>query len=1045
MHREPPKLSDAELQRQRKSIHHGLVRANSAALIIIGVVVALALVAILQAYRAETERHRAELAERDARKKLQGSYFEQAKAIRLSGLAQRRFQGLEAITAAAKIQRTLEPGAEENARRELRNEAIATLALAGLKVHREWRIVANWVFDADLERYAVCRPDNSVEVRRTDDDGLVSTITLDHRPVRYPAFALSGHGLLLRFERGGVQLWDIGSPKASLRAEWDGPRGVLAGVDLSPAGTLMALDSDSGNLKLIDLEANRELARLNLKERPQNFCLHPRDALIAAHFGNELEVWNWQTGRRLYHRTFSVTLTSMAWRPDGKLLAVGGVDQQIYVCSQRLDPVRVLQGHEALVTRVFFNPQGDWLLSTAFDGTTRVWDPLAGRQVLVSRDGYGSAFSRDGRRLAFERPKVAVGFWDVNPGVGFRTYPLADLGEVMHGVDFSPDGRLMAASGSEGFWLWSLQTDQEIAFQSLTEAQSIAFHPRGDALVTCSREGLFAWPVESDPASARAPRIGQRRRLDLPAGSNPEHAVFSDDGQQLVVDGGDVFVYVLDWPTGRLRTRIQPHIRPHSVAISPDKKWLATGTWHSDGTQIWEAQSGNLVTNLAGRSAEVAFSRDGDRLLVGTSDEYTLRAVGTWRPVQRLERDTIGELTGPISFSRDGSLLALAPTHRTARLVDPVSLREITTLTAPQTHLVRALSFNADGSRLAVATSAGAVQVWDLRALHTALTALGLDWQVESSSPASRAALAGLAEAPGRSEFTGLLTLTASGAVVLALLLALFVLRWHRGLSREYFFLEHLAEERNRKLELVQGELFHGQKMRALGTLAAGIAHDFNNLLSVIRMANKLTGRSVSDNPDVQENVQLVEKAVAQGKQVVNSMLGYSRTRSDRQGPFSVADMVESDVALLSKQFLGRVALTLELDRSAPPVSCAQGRLEQILLNLVVNASEAMKGDGKLLIAVRPRADLDAVYALRPRPAPRYVQLIVADSGPGIPPEILPRIFEPFFSTKDAGTTRGTGLGLSMVYTLAQQDGLGISAESAPGKGAAFRITIPAD
>ncbi len=122
----------------------------------------------------------------------------------------------------------------------------------------------------------------------------------------------------------------------------------------------------------------------------------------------------------------------------------------------------------------------------------------------------------------------------------------------------------------------------------------------------------------------------------------------------------------------------------------------------------------------------------------------------------------------------------------------------------------------------------------------------------------------------------------------------------------------------------------------------------------------------------------------------------------------------------------------------------SRGRLEQVLLNLIVNASEAMQGQGKLKLTVHVRAQLPArSFALRPAAAPRFVELSVVDSGPGIPPEIQARLFEPFFTTKRSGAKAGTGLGLSLIYNIAEQDGLGVSVVSEPGNGATFTLTIP--
>jgi signal transduction histidine kinase len=249
--------------------------------------------------------------------------------------------------------------------------------------------------------------------------------------------------------------------------------------------------------------------------------------------------------------------------------------------------------------------------------------------------------------------------------------------------------------------------------------------------------------------------------------------------------------------------------------------------------------------------------------------------------------------------------------------------------------------------------------------------------------------------------------------------------------------------QRNQELEIAQMELLHSQKMKALGTLAAGIAHDFNNLLSVIRMGNNFLCRPDTSTQDKAESSRAIERAVEQGKKVVHSMLGYSREQAEVRQTFSVPELVDEVVLLLSQQFLSGLTLTLELNRDLPLVDGSRGRLEQILLNLLVNASEAMNGKGRLRISVDEVHQTDDEFVLRPRPAASFVELAVADSGPGITPEFRQRIFEPFFSTKPRGASSGTGLGLSLVHGLAQQEGFGIRLESTPGKGTAFTILVP--
>jgi signal transduction histidine kinase len=182
---------------------------------------------------------------------------------------------------------------------------------------------------------------------------------------------------------------------------------------------------------------------------------------------------------------------------------------------------------------------------------------------------------------------------------------------------------------------------------------------------------------------------------------------------------------------------------------------------------------------------------------------------------------------------------------------------------------------------------------------------------------------------------------------------------------------------------------------------------------------------------------------VVDGKRIVQSMLGYTR---DGVGPaemFAVAPLLEETVRLLTRQFLSGVQLHLNVETALPEVIGYPARLKQMLLNFVVNASEAMSGKGDLWIEARSVGEVAGELILEPSEASRFIAISVRDSGPGLDRQTRSRIFEPFFTTKNSATTRGTGLGLSVVYTMAEQDGLGLDCQSAPGQGATFTIFFP--
>jgi signal transduction histidine kinase len=476
-------------------------------------------------------------------------------------------------------------------------------------------------------------------------------------------------------------------------------------------------------------------------------------------------------------------------------------------------------------------------------------------------------------------------------------------------------------------------------------------------------------------------------------------------------------------------------------AISPDGRWIATGFGFGadDVPGVWDAYTGELVTRLQAETSLVGFSPDGRWLGLAGVDRYSLWSAGDWQRYGGLDRSEPSIVHGTLAFAADNGVWAVASTRQTVQVRPQFTDEPLFELAGPTPQSINSVRLALDGSVLVTATASDLVEVWRLGHLRQELAAMGVGW-----GGWHYATVAGVGgSTPGRNRPALTLVLTMAGCV-LAGVFAVLTLRQHRVSISRFLKAEANAAQQSRELEMARVELMHSQKMQALGTLSAGIAHDFNNLLSVIRMSNKLIGRTTRGNAEIQECVADVEQAAIQGKNVIRSMLGYARDETTRFKRTNVNEVVEMTVSLLSKEFLSGIRLTLALSSEAQPVITHHGLLEQVLLNLVINASEAMQGRGRLMISTHLRGSaLDGHSVLRPRPAPRYVQLAVSDSGPGIPPDLIQRIFDPFFTTKHSSSKVGTGLGLSLVHTIAEQGGLGLSVESVPGSGATFFVWIP--
>jgi two-component system, cell cycle sensor histidine kinase and response regulator CckA len=239
-----------------------------------------------------------------------------------------------------------------------------------------------------------------------------------------------------------------------------------------------------------------------------------------------------------------------------------------------------------------------------------------------------------------------------------------------------------------------------------------------------------------------------------------------------------------------------------------------------------------------------------------------------------------------------------------------------------------------------------------------------------------------------------------------------------------------------------EAQIAQSQKMQAVGQLAGGIAHDFNNVLTAIIMSSDLllSNHRASDPsfPDIMNIKQNANRAAS----LVRQLLAYSRRQTLRPQVVSMMDVL-ADLRMLLTRLVGpEVSMKIEHGRDLWPVKADVGQLEQVVVNLAVNARDAMPGGGKLTIRTRNVNGSEiAAFGYRELVVADYVLTSLEDTGTGIPADIRAKIFEPFFTTKDVG--KGTGLGLSMVYGIVKQTGGFIYVDSEEGKGSTFNIFLP--
>lgn len=241
----------------------------------------------------------------------------------------------------------------------------------------------------------------------------------------------------------------------------------------------------------------------------------------------------------------------------------------------------------------------------------------------------------------------------------------------------------------------------------------------------------------------------------------------------------------------------------------------------------------------------------------------------------------------------------------------------------------------------------------------------------------------------------------------------------------------------------LEAQLRQAQKMECIGQLAGGVAHDFNNILTAIMMQTELAAMVDAVPAEVREGLQQIQSAARRAASLTQQLLLFSRRQVMQPRELDLNEVVTNLAKMLQRIIGEDVRLQLNLHSKALTVRADAGMLDQVLLNLAVNARDAMPGGGRLLIETVEEQVSEVRARLHPDAGPgRHACLLVSDSGCGIPPEVLPRIFEPFFTTKAPG--KGTGLGLATVFGIVKQHRGWIEVESEPGKGAHFRIFLPA-
>ncbi len=702
---------------------------------------------VLRAQRdqARDAEDRAREAERTRRQQLYKAYIGEARAVRGSGRVGQRYRGLDAIREILKAVPPDELSDEQRA--ELRDEAIASLALPDVRIVSRKPSLSSGAFDLDcdasLNQFILSdRATQRTIVRDSTGarpDELLPVVPSDVQ-YRYIQRQMSPTGRFVAeimvgavdIRQSRFRIWD----REVQKFVFDSPNPLnwATKLDWHPQRLEAIVEGSNGLLQVMDLTTGQRLSEAKRRFAYGHARYSPDGKLLAVTNGlASPQILDASTLEEVEASPQVTESDGLAWSPDGGSIAFGTASGQVYIWNRPYRYGRYLPGrHGGVVFDVRFSADGTLLATSGMDNVTRLWNPN-GNQLLLTVPGRIIRFSKDGRRFIAADDRDLIEY-EYGAGDG-----LTVIREGVEGATYSPDGAYLTLFDGRGVRFLAADTHAKVGEIELDDCGTVAFRPDGGALVTITRfTGAWIWPeriaggtLHIGPPNPSPPEKGfgelfKRFNFDPPV-NDGRHAAWSGDSKVLIIPDRRERVLNFADPEAKKQHRLLAKMHdPDFVEVSRDGRWIAAASTDFQGTRVFDP-AGNSVVHADVHGA-IAFDPGGRWFATAGRMEAHVYRVDGWEKVRSFPRDEVDPHCFPaLAFQPGTGLLAMSTSRTQIRLFDPESGATAATLTHPDPGGTVELRFSPDGGRLAVTRAGLDVSVWDFRRLAIELRELGLD------------------------------------------------------------------------------------------------------------------------------------------------------------------------------------------------------------------------------------------------------------------------------------------------------------------------------